>query len=503
MRAAHVEREHARRRSFSARRGRAALLLGPVILLGVLVGLRLPWLHAPLVTQDEGIIVLYAQQILDGRLPQRDFYTVYGPGTFGLTAAAFALFGSSLVVERLVGLAMQALVVQGVYLLARGRGCGRPAALGASVLSVLCLTPLGLAAYAWVGGLCCIVWGLVLLHRRTHVAAAFALLAMSAVFRPEMVVPALAAGLPYLGSRSARRGAVMGLALGLAPSAVFYATWGRRVLQNAVLDRGFVNAKHPFDGRVAVILGVVLVMTLTLTYAAWRRRSAHSVSDAALVVLMLPQLLQRTDLDHFAYVAALAGPLVFITLGSQASSQSPIHRLRRLALAVAVVALVIPARLGDQLPRTTAYEVAGRTLDVEAGSASGLSALRQAVLAAAPPNGKVFIGTQNMRLPSVTPLQLYFLLPELRTSAYFLELPIGISDEVGRRIADDIRDADVLVLSRFPEDVARRLLPYVPLGPTYADDAVRAGFCRVGGPDELWIMVRCGRTSAAVSRQRP
>ena len=168
----------------ASRRRTWAGVLGPVLVLGVLAALRLPWLHAPLVTQDEGIILVYAQQILDGRLPQRDFYTVYGPGTFGLTAGAFALFGSTLVAERLIGLTFQALVVGGVYRLGLARGRG--AAVGASLLSVLCLTPLGLAAYAWLGGIACIVWGLVLLHGRKHIGAAFALLALSAVFRPEI-----------------------------------------------------------------------------------------------------------------------------------------------------------------------------------------------------------------------------------------------------------------------------------------------------------------------------
>ena len=492
VRWAHIEREDASVRSFSVRRGRAARLLGPVILLGVLVGLRLPWLHAPLVTQDEGIIVLYAQQILDGRLPQRDFYTVYGPGAFGLTAAAFAMFGSSLVVERLVGLAMQTLVVEGVYLLARGRGCGRAAALGASIVSVLCLTPLGLAAYAWVAGLSCIVWGLVLLHRRTHVAAAFALLAMSAIFRPEMVVPALAAGLPYLGSRSARRGAVMGLALGMLPSAVFYATWGRRAFDNVVLQRGQVNARMEVDGLVAVILCLAAATVLVLLASAVRARGAHAWSSLFLVALMLPQLLQRTDLDHLAYSMGLSAPLVLL---AQFGPHMPRRRwpllIARAAFVVVLALLIVPTRVLALPGPSATFEVAGRTLEVPLDEAAAIDDLRKSVLETVPVGSTVFIGTQDMRAPSVTPVQLYFLLPELEADAYYLEMPIGISPTVGARLADDVRSADVLLLSAFPAELSRRLTPFVRFGPSTADEVVRAEFCPAGGSADLRIMVRC------------
>lgn len=207
---------------------------------------------------------------------------------------------------------------------------------------------------------------------------------------------------------------------------------------------------------------------------------------------MLPQLVQRTDLDHFAYVRAIAAPLTFLALSNPASDPTGATiQMRRLGLVVGIAALVVPARLLVPLPKTVTYEVAGRSIDVESDTAHDLDAFRRSVLATVPAGGKLFIGTQDMRLPSITPLHLYFLFPELRTNAYYLELPIGISDTVGKRIADDVRNADVLLLSRFPEDVARRLNPYVPLGPSDADEAVRANFCPAGGSNDLKIMVRC------------
>ncbi len=50
---------------------------------------------------DEGFIVSGAMLVLDGRLPYRDFLSMYGPGQYYLTAALFALFGEQLLVVRL------------------------------------------------------------------------------------------------------------------------------------------------------------------------------------------------------------------------------------------------------------------------------------------------------------------------------------------------------------------------------------------------------------------
>lgn len=47
---------------------------------------------------DEGIIATGAGLILDGKLPYRDFHSVYGPGQYYLTAALFSLFGKDLLV---------------------------------------------------------------------------------------------------------------------------------------------------------------------------------------------------------------------------------------------------------------------------------------------------------------------------------------------------------------------------------------------------------------------
>jgi hypothetical protein len=52
---------------------------------------------------DEGVVAYGAQSVVEGRLPYRDFWTLYGPGQFYLVALFFSIFGDSFDVFRAVG----------------------------------------------------------------------------------------------------------------------------------------------------------------------------------------------------------------------------------------------------------------------------------------------------------------------------------------------------------------------------------------------------------------
>ena len=68
-------------------------------------------------TYDEGISVYCASRILDGYVLYRDTWTIYPPGQFYLLALVFKLFGTSLVVERLLSIIIFSLVALCIYLL--------------------------------------------------------------------------------------------------------------------------------------------------------------------------------------------------------------------------------------------------------------------------------------------------------------------------------------------------------------------------------------------------
>src|ERR1051326_7461674 len=58
-------------------------------------------IHKEPVVYDEGFMVYYAEKVLNGGIPYRDFITAQAPGQFYTLAALFKMFGSSLLVERL------------------------------------------------------------------------------------------------------------------------------------------------------------------------------------------------------------------------------------------------------------------------------------------------------------------------------------------------------------------------------------------------------------------
>jgi hypothetical protein len=49
---------------------------------------------------DEGLVLFGAERVLNGDVPHRDFFTLYGPAQFYLLAALYKVFGASVLVER-------------------------------------------------------------------------------------------------------------------------------------------------------------------------------------------------------------------------------------------------------------------------------------------------------------------------------------------------------------------------------------------------------------------
>lgn len=468
-------------------RARRVVPLAALVLLVLLVA-RLPLLRLPLGTQDEAIILVYAQQLLDGRLPHRDVYTVYGPGVFGLTAGSFLLLGPTLVAERLVGLLLQAVLVGGVLGLTLDRG--RRAAFVAGVGCVVVLTPLGLVAYAWVAGLACIVWGLVLL-RRDAVVAAGVVLGLAALFRPEMVLPAYAAAVPLALGWSRARRLLVGAVVGLAPSVLYYGWIGRQAVDNIVLQRGLVDARLAPDASTIALVVLSAVVVVVLLVAAVRARRADHWSFAVLAIVTVPQLLQRTDLDHLAFVLAVPLPLALVALGDLVGRSGPLVTTARVALLACLAALVAQAPgLHARGPATT-YAVGDRSVVLTVEDARLVDVARRAALAVAPSGSSVFVGVEEMARPSVSPVLLYLLLPELRADAYYLELPVGATPTVGRALARDVAGADVLLLAHVPVSASQAFAPFVPRGPGDADAVVRARFCRQTHTDLVDVLAPC------------
>lgn len=87
---------------------------------------------------DEGIVLTAAMRVVAGQVPHRDFYTLYGPAQFYLLSALFRVFGESILVERLLDLAVRALVVTSMFRIASFH-CRKSVATCTSIVAVLWL----------------------------------------------------------------------------------------------------------------------------------------------------------------------------------------------------------------------------------------------------------------------------------------------------------------------------------------------------------------------------
>lgn len=92
---------------------------------------------------DEGILLTATMRVMHGQVIHRDFYYNYGPAPLYLLAGFFKLFGSSVLVERIVTLVANCGLVVSLYALGR-RLCGRLIAAAATIICIPWMIGVGL-----------------------------------------------------------------------------------------------------------------------------------------------------------------------------------------------------------------------------------------------------------------------------------------------------------------------------------------------------------------------
>jgi len=299
-------------------------------------------------------MLTFPEMVMRGRVPNRDFLHLYGPGSLWVLAAVFTLFGVSLGAERAVGYLQHLGVAFGLFRLLRPWGPW-VAAGGACLGAMMVLTPSGLSAMAWVGGVALGLWALSVgidatevddgpvARRRALVAGLLAGIAL--LYRLDLVLAIGAAGAIVAASldKPRRRRVLLGVAAGCAPYVVHVAVAGPWVtLHGLVLEPVFAlrGGRHlplppnplRFDGFLQgagaldqpawplpapggprqlwlwclalVVVGAVLITAGVLS----RRRTGRirMLAIAAFSVGLFPQALQRPDSTHLAWVSCVA-----------------------------------------------------------------------------------------------------------------------------------------------------------------------------------------------------
>jgi hypothetical protein len=460
-------------------------------------------LLAPLATQDEAILLVFPEQLLSGRLPHRDFFTVYGPGGYSVLALVFKVFGTSVSAERGVALLYHAAVAVGV--LALTRRCGRTQSVSAGCFSALLLSSLDLTAYAWLGALALVVWSLVLLtmHRSFAMAnfSAGMMVALAGAFRPELLAVALLAALPLVWKTPRVRPFALGLTAGLLPLLGFASVVGSSMLDNIIVGRMQIDARLPWTSAqlsVQLLFGILLLATAHMITRAAIHRTRRDVSFALLCLFLLPQSFQRLDSAHVLFNLCFIGPLAVASafadkslFGGDQAWEGPRSRVAG-GLAVAVCVLTAgTAFLWEPAPER---EVTWNGRSFIARSPEERALIHESVMALTSrvsPGSRLFVGAQDMSLPTLTDVRLYYLLPQYRASGYFLDLPAGVAESAGSGLVRDIATADALVLLSVSHQSSTALFPRMRRGSSEANDVVTEMFCEIHRNRYSAVYTRC------------
>ena len=484
----------------------AQVLLGVLAL--VVLAAPLPKLYAaPSASMEEGSLLTYPSLALEGKVPTKAFWTEYGPLNVWAPAAAYAVAGSSVPVERTVGLLYRLALLGALFaLLARW---SRRGALLAVLVSWLLLAPFGLIAYSWIGGLAGLLGALALglealarPQRQTALAVAAGLSAGVALsFRPDMAmaVAALAAVLLWRAPLRRALEAAAGAAVGLVPlvallalagtsnvvanlfiDPVVHLRAGRKlpfppamtgggeyftslsVLQSKVWQGPGVNAQIVAGFWLLVAVGALLAVTAVVVY---RRGGPQRRADLAVLVTALalaPQVVQRLDLNHLRFVACIWLPLAAWAASRLLDADGTAVRAWPVALAGMAALMAAPTAVGvayldtwpgvGRPPTPTAQQVAGgegRTITMDSlGQARDLRRLLATVRSTVPKGSRLIEGPSDLRFANYSETSMYWQLPELVAATYYLEFNPGITNTKNSKLSAELEQADVLVLSR-------------------------------------------------------
>ena len=502
-------------------------------------------LGAGATTMEEANVLVVAAGILDGRLPHADVEYLYAPGTAWAVAGAFWTLGTSVAVERLVGLAYRLAFLWGIHRLARRWGSGTAAC--AAIASWAVIAPFGLVAYPWIAGLGLLVAGAALVldgddGRRASIGAALCGLA---VFHQLVLGPAaLVVVLPALLSADVRRRArlVTGLVAGLSPFLLHLVLVGpRSMLDGMVIDpifrlragRSLPLPPDPSDSgdffarlddllrgpdrlpgldrpaQIAALFWLLVLATVALVVVARRWRGpgrTRFATMAAIAVALVPMALQRPSPNHLKFVGtftvAVAVVAIAVPLSRRARSlAAPIA----LALVLGGLAVVAPHHIGrftfeaftdrpfDSSSTTVVHD--GRTLPIGRGAAAAavadeIHSVVSVVDYLTRPGDRLFVGPVDLTRTNYGDTFFYFLLPDLVPASRHLEMNPGLANRFGGNLPVELASADVLVLTdRF--DGWSEPNASVRAGDPDASAIVAGRFCDVAGTATWRVLTPC------------
>jgi hypothetical protein len=467
----------------------AALYCTPIGLLGIDI-------------YDEGIRLHGAERVLNGEVPYRDFYAVYGPAAFYWPALLFKVFGHQVLVFRVSEILFTALLATAVYLLCQKGGVSMGASLLASILVLLPRNRSSVDLLYCDPAIAIILMAGVILTDETSPArrvAAGALIGTAALFRHDFglygVLAATGAsffegsaiGLPFRQRfhRSAASlawvflgiGATAGVGYGILAALDFRSLWTNLWTYPAVATH-YRMLPFPFENLRADLSRIQWTLSVKPLYAAmttlyrcfvygapfvtagvvlWRfpailkLRSPHQPAFVPLFLAsFVPGLLLyglgRSDWAHLLPFFSVSVPFVAVLLHRERldlKNKRIADTFKRIALSVAAISSlwIVTGRTRNYLAAPALQLERTLNIALDFGESDWFV---DAVNDLKGESGSMFVGCDRHDVVFVNALMLYFLSGR-NPATYFSQLDPGIAttEPAQRQIIADLKDNNV------------------------------------------------------------
>jgi hypothetical protein len=246
---------------------------------------------------------------------------------------------------------------------------------------------------------------------------------------------------------------------------------------------------------------MVFALVATIAVAVWALARARTPRARVLLTLgllgvtFMPTVLQRADAAHLNNVASIVFPsLVFagselVTVFASGRARTALDALNGIVVLVLVCGLtatwtaasywddvLVSAGVRDQKSVRITHD--GRSFYVDRLSHSEVNDVLRTVDRTANPGDRLLVGPADLRRTPYIDSMFYYLLPHLDPATRFIYMNPAVALHNSKELDDDLRSADVLVLSkqwanwREPNDS-------VKFGPATANEIVQREFCRV------------------------
>ena len=447
-------------------------------------------------TMEEGSLLIGGELVLKGQIPNADFEHLYGPGDLWTLAGAFAVFGVSITVERLVGLLYRILLLWGLYRI--GKSVSPAVACGSALLGWILIIPFGLIAYSWIAAISFAVAALSIAISETVTKRQWfisgVLAGMALLYRADLIL-VIVVGLGWLAwqsNKEHRMAAIKGLALGVSPyllHVVIAGPW--TVIEGMFIDPvirlrsgrtlpvppnwddssdffarldDLVTSTDPGFGfghaaQLSLLFWTLLIAAAISLVLAWRSKRTALIAFSLFAVASIPQLLQRPSPNHIRFVGVIIFTSLLVSIANHLKDRVS-GTVVSIALFVLLV-VVAPYHIGQvsadvygqvfSSEEQLTLEHEGRSIPVEDNLyRQEVENLFKELDSVAQSGESVFIGPTDLTRTNYSETWLYHLLPEYVPGSYHLEMNPGLANREGGRLAEDVENTDwVILTSRF------------------------------------------------------